>query len=142
MRQPISVQEAAKILGISAVAVMKRIKRGSILARPLSAKGIMVCQESVLGEPFSAKEFEALCKRYVSVPEACDIVCVTDGMIGRMLKDGRLKGFVLNDNAWAVDRKSCEANIREYLDSPPKYGRPRVLGEKRSPKKKPQKRRA
>lgn len=139
MRRPISVQEAAKILGITDVAVMKRISRGKVLARPLSSKGLMVCHESVIGEPFSPEQFEAECKKWISVPEACDIVCVTDGMIGRMLADGRLKGWRLSDNAWAVSRKSCEDNMKEYLANPPKVGRPRLVGERRSPKKKPSK---
>jgi hypothetical protein len=136
MRKPISVRDAAEILGISAVAVMKRIKRGTLLALPLSSKGFMVCQESVLGEPHSPAEFERLCRRYISVPEACDIVCVTDGMVIRMLHDGRLKGFLLNGNAWAVEKRSAEENIREYMRGAlPPGGRPRDLGRSHAPKK-------
>lgn len=136
MRQPISVQEAAEALGITAVAVMKRIRRGTLLGLPLSSKGYMVCHESVLGRPCSAKDFEQLCERYVSVPEACEIVCVTDAMVIRMLRDGRLKGFSLNDNAWAVDRQSAEENIREYVaGSTRASGRPRDLLSSRAPKK-------
>lgn len=137
MKTPISVQEAADRLGISRVAVMKRIVRGTLLALPLSSKGHMVCQESVDGDPFSPAEFGRLCGRYISVPEACDIVCVTDGMVIRMLHDGRLNGFRLNDNAWAVDRRSAEANIREYLRSPySQGGRPRDLNRSHRPAKK------
>jgi hypothetical protein len=142
MKRPISISEAAEILGISAVAVTKRISRGTLLAVPLSDKGIMVCRESVLGEKADPKAFKKLCSRYISVPEACDIVCVTDGMIGRMLADGRLRGFRLNPKAWAVEKSSCDENIREYLASPPSYGRPRVIGAPRRPAKKPKRKRA
>lgn len=142
MKRPISISEAAEILGISAVAVQKRIHRGTILAAPLSDKGIMVCHESVLGKKADPSEFAKLCSRYISVPEACDVVCVTDGMIGRMLADGRLRGFRLNPKAWAVERASCEANIKEYLASPPSYGRPRVVGQPRRPAKKPKRKKA
>lgn len=141
MKQPISVQQAAEILGISRVAVMKRINRGTLLALPLSSKGWMVCHEAVEGKPCSPVEFEKLCRRYISVPEACDIVCVTDGMVIRMLRDGRLKGFVLNENAWAVEKKSAEENIREYMRAPAAYGgRPRDLGKSHRPRKRPSRR--
>lgn len=136
MKQPISVQDAAAILGISRVAVMKRIARGTLLALPLSSKGWMVCQEAVEGRPHSPAEFERVCKRYISVPEACDIVCVTDGMVIRMLNDGRLNGFRLNDNAWAVEKRSAEENIREYMRTGSQGGRPRDLGKSHRPKKK------
>jgi hypothetical protein len=135
MKTPISVQEAAERLGISGVAVMKRISRGTLLALPLSSKGHMVCQESVNGDPFSPAEFGRLCGRYISVPEACDIVCVTDGMVIRMLNDGRLKGFRLNYNAWAVDRRSAEENIRNYIRNGSGSGRPRDLGRRHAPAK-------
>jgi hypothetical protein len=135
MKQPISVAEAAAILKISQVGVLKRIAKGQILAVPLSGKGLLVCHESVLAQDCNLEAFQKACRRWISVPEACDIVCVTDCMVGRMLADGRLKGFRLNDKCWAVDRESCERNIREYLASPPQYGRPRLVGERRSPKK-------
>ena len=142
MRRPISVQEAAEILGISRVAVMKRIRRGTLCALPLSGKGFMVCHEHVLGEKFSPAAFERVCNRYVSVPEACDIVCVTDGMVIRMLNDGRLSGFRLNDNAWAVEKRSAEKNIKEYLAAPAAYGgRRRDLSRSRRPAKKPSRKR-
>ena len=136
MKQPISVKEAAKILKITDVAVLKRIATGKLLGKPLSGsqKGIMVCHESVLGQPFTPTEFDRVCERYISVPRACDIVCVTDGMVIRMLEDGRLSGFKLNEKCWAVDRRSCEKNIEEYLHSPPAGGRPRNLGSSRAPK--------
>jgi hypothetical protein len=137
VRRPISIGEAAKMLGITPVAVKKRIDTGKILARTLSDKGILVCPESVLGQPCSEKAFERLCARYISVPEACDIVCVTDGMVGRMLADGRLNGFRLNGKCWAVERASAEQNMREYLASPPYRGRRRLLGESRRPVKRP-----
>jgi len=137
MRRPISVGEAAEILGISEVAVLKRIARETLLASPLSDKGIMVCHESALGQPVDAAEWRRLCRRYISVPEACDIVAVTDGMVCRMLADGRLNGFRLNGKAWAVEKASAEKNMRDYLASPPSRGRPRLVGSSRRPAKKP-----
>jgi hypothetical protein len=137
MKQPISVAQAAKILGMSQVGVLKRIRAGKIAAVTLSNKGLLVAHESVLGQDCNLAEFERVCRRWISVPEACDIVCVTDAMIGRMLADGRLNGFRLNDKAWAVDKKSCEANIREYLANPPQNGRRRRVGEACRPKKRP-----
>lgn len=128
MRRPISVSQAAELLGLSEAAVLKRIKKGQLLAVPLSDRGWMVCHEAVLGrfdEPVDEEAFRRLCDEYVSVPEACDIVRVTDGMVIRMLVRGILDGFRLNEKAWAVSRKSCETNIREYLESPNRPGRPR-----------------
>lgn len=137
VKQPISVAEAAEILKISQVAVLKRIAAGKLLAVPLSGKGLLVCHESVLGRQVDPDEFREECKRWVSVPQACRIVCVTDAMIGRMILDGRLKGFRLNEKAWAVDRRSCEKNIADYLANPAAYGRPRRIHDDCAPKKRP-----
>lgn len=135
MKRPISVQEAASLLGISEVAVLKRIAKGTLVAEQLSGKGLLVCRESVDGIAVDPEDFKSLCSQWVSVPQACEIVCVTDGMIGRMLMDGRLEGFRLNAKAWAVSKASCEKNIAEYIASPSRHGRPRNLTGSRSPKK-------
>jgi len=137
MKRPISVKEAASLLGISEVAVLKRVAKGTLAANQLSGKGWMVSAESVAGRRVNRERFDAMCSLYVSVPQACEIVCVTDGMIGRMLLRGDLEGFRLNSKAWAVTRESCERNIREYLTSSQRGGRPRVLQGSHSPKKKP-----
>lgn len=136
MKKPVSVQEAASMLGISQVAVLKRIAKGTLVARQLSGKGYLICRESVDGAEVDPDEFAFECKRWVSVPEACEIVCVTDGMVIRMLTDGRLNGFRLNGKAWAVDRLSCKKNIEEYLANPATGGRPRTLTGRHAPKKK------
>ena len=136
MRRPISVQQAADMLKVSTVSIIKRVHAGTIVANSLSNKGWLVCAESALGLPFDRAEFDRMCGQYVSVPEACDIVCVTDGMVGRMLMDGRLAGFRLNGKAWAVSRRSCEENIRDYLSSGSHRGQPRRIGESRRPPKK------
>ena len=136
MKQPISVQDAADLLEISEVAVMKRIAKGTLLASQLSGKGYLVCRESVEGIAADPAEFARECSRWVSVPQACEIVCVTDGRIGRMLADGTLDGFRLNAKAWAVSRESCEKNIAEYLANGSRTaGRPRVLTGQHAPKK-------
>lgn len=130
MRRPISIAQAAEILGISKQAVRQRIAKGQLLAYPFADKGWMVCHEAILGrfdETVDEKAFREACKQYITVAEACEIVCVTDAMIGRMLADGTLDGFRLNKNAWAVSRESCESNLRDYVASPPKAGRPRSL---------------
>jgi excisionase family DNA binding protein len=137
MNRPISVQEAATALGISQVAVLKRIAKGTLAAKQLSGKGWMVSRDAVEGRKFDQKEFDRLCSLYVSVPQACEIVCVTDGMIGRMLTRGDLDGFRLNSKAWAVSRISCEKNIKDYLASSSRGGRPRVLHGNHAPKQKP-----
>lgn len=139
MNRPISVQEAATILGISEVAVLKRIGQGSLVAKKLSGKAYLISRESVQGRRVDAEAFLASCRKWVSVPEACEIVCVTDGMIARMLADGRLNGFRLNERAWAVSRESCERNIAEYLANPNTGGRPRLIGASRAPKKRARK---
>jgi excisionase family DNA binding protein len=136
MKRPISVQAAAELLGISQVAVLKRIAKGTLVAKQLSGKGYLVCRESLDGQVVAPEDFASECRKWVSVPQACDIVCVTDGMIGRMLVDGRLDGFRLNNKAWAVSRASCEKNIEEYLAGPKPIGRPRVISASHAPKKK------
>ena len=60
-------------------------------------------------------------------------------MVIRMLNDGRLNGFRLNDNAWAVERRSAEKNIREYMRAESQGGRPRDLVKSHRPAKRRQK---
>lgn len=137
MRRPISIGQAAEILGVSTTAIQKRIAAGKISARPLSRKATLVCHESVLGEEYSEREFDRECRRYISVPDACEIVCVTDGMVIRMLEAGILKGFKVNGNGWAVEKRSAEQNIQEYLSSPfSGVGRRRDTTRSRRPAKK------
>lgn len=130
MRRPVSVSYAAEFLGISEPAVLKRIRKGQLLAVPLSDRGWMVCHEALLkqfDEPVDEDAFREMCADYIPVAEACNIVCVTDGMVGRMLASGLLDGFRLNQKTWAVSRKSCEDNIREYLAGRRGAGRPRAV---------------
>lgn len=138
MHRPISVNEAAEIAGITPEAILKRIAVGKLVSHRLSDKGVMVCRESLLGEKVSKSQWEKECSQWISVPEACDITCVTDGMVIRMLKDGRLNGFMLNSKAWAVSRTSAEQNYREALaQRDGKRGHPRYFDEPRRPKKRP-----
>lgn len=142
MRRPISVREAASILGISEGAVLKRIQRGRLLAVPFSDRGWMVCHEAILGrfdEPADEEAFRRTCEGYATVPEACDLVCATDGMVVRMITAGELDGFRLNGKSWAVTRESCDANLREYISGPPRVGRPRVLHRPLRKSKRPRK---
>lgn len=134
MKRPISVDEAAKILGISKSAVMKSIRSGKFLAVLINARGYGLCRQQVEGKPFSESAFRRLCDRYISIPDACEIVCKTDASVGRDLVSGRLIGFKLNGRAWAVDRRSAQRNIAEYLANTSVRGQPRRLGESRSPR--------
>ena len=138
MHRPISVNEAADIAGITPEGILKRITTGRLVAAKMSNKGILVCYESLMGEKFSESQWEKEVKKWISVPEACDVTCVTDGMVIRMLVDGRLSGFRLNPKAWAVSLASAEQNYREALEQRgSKRGQPRQFGASRRPKKKP-----
>lgn len=133
MKNPISVPEAARILGVTEACVLKRLQRGELFGIPFSGKAWMVCHESVLGQDFSKAKFRTMCSRWVPVPVACNIVGVTDAGVVRMVRRGQLKGFRLNRVSWAVDRKSCEDNIADYLANLGKRpGQPRRLGEERN----------
>lgn len=132
--RPISILEAAKVAGLSISGIVKAITSQRLIAIPLSGRGLMLCREQVAGEPFDEAEFRKLCKKYVSVPEACDIVCKTDAMVLRDLRSGKIKGFKLNGKAWAVEKRSAEEEFREYLASPVRRGQPRRIGESRSPR--------
>ena len=138
--RPISVKEAAAIAKVTVNAILKRIKVGKMLAVQLSGKGWMVCREHAAGKAASGADFRRLCGKFISVPQACDIVFKTDASVIRDLKNGRLTGFQLNGRAWAVLRESAEQEIRDYLngshDGLP--GRRRRIGDKRSPDKKRQ----
>lgn len=138
MHRPISVNEAAEIAGITPEGILKRITTGRLVSAKMSNKGILVCYESLMGEKFSEAQWEKEVAKWISVPEACDVACVTDGMVIRMLVDGRLSGFRLNPKAWAVSRASAEQNYREALEQRgSKKGQPRQFGASRRPKKKP-----
>jgi len=115
--RPISVNEAADVAGLSVSSILKRIRTGQAVCVSLSNKGWMLCREQMAGQPYSDAAFLRLCRRYVSVPEACRIVKKTDASVIRDLKSGKLSGFRLNEKAWAVDRASAERDIAEYLAS-------------------------
>jgi len=132
--RPISIEEASKLSGLTKSGVIKAISSKRLVAVALNEKGLMLSREQVAGEPFSEADFRKLCRRYVSVPEACDIVVKTDAMVMRDLRSGKIKGFKLNGKAWAVEKASAEQEFREYLASPRGRGQPRRIGESRSPR--------
>lgn len=135
MHRPISVSEAAKIRGLTQVAILKAVDTGRLAAVKLSGMGLMLCREQVEGKKFSEAAFRKMCANYVSVPEACDICRVTDAAIVRWLAKGVLDGFRLNGKAWAVLKSSAEKEFREYLSRPSHVpGRKRDLGGSRSPR--------
>jgi hypothetical protein len=111
------------------------------VAVPLSGRGLMLCLEQCKGQSFDAAEFRKLCKKWICVPEACDIVHKTDARVIRDLRAGIIAGFLLNGRAWAVDKRSAEKEFADYMANPERVGQPRQIGISRSPrvirKKKP-----
>lgn len=132
--RPISIEEAAKATGLTKSGVVKAISSKRLVAVPLSERGLMLCFEQCKGKPFSEAEFRKLCQKYVSVPDACDIVHKTDAMVMRDLRAGRIAGFKLNGRAWAVEKRSAEQEWKDYVSNPPRRGQPRQIGVSRSPR--------
>lgn len=132
--RPISIEEASRIMGITKSGVVKAISSKRLVAIPLNDRGLMLSYEQCKGEDFSEPEFRKLCRKYVSVPEACDIVAKTDAMVMRDLRSGKIAGFRLNGKAWAVDKRSAEQEMKEYLSKPAGRGQPRQFGISRSPR--------
>lgn len=132
--RPISIEEAAKAMGMTKSGVVKAISSKRLVAIPLSGRGMMLSWEQCHGKKFSEPEFRKLCQRYIAVPDACDIVHKTDAMVMRDLRSGRIKGFKLNGRAWAVERRSAEEEFRDYLANPGRRGQPRQIGKSRSPR--------
>jgi hypothetical protein len=133
--RPISVGEAARLRGVTSVAILKAIRTKRLVSHTLSGKGLMLCREQVLGKEFDEREWRARCKRYVSVPDACEIVRRTDAAVIRDLRAGVIDGFKLNEKAWAVLKSSAEQEFRDYLSRPPSTrGRKRDLLSSRSPR--------
>lgn len=132
--RPISIEEAAKAMGLTKSGVVKAISSKRLVAVPLSGRGMMLCLEQCKGQSFDAAAFRKLCKKWICVPEACDIVCKTDASVMRDLRSGRIKGFKLNGRAWAVEKASAEEEFRDYLANPGRRGQPRQIGTSRSPR--------
>ena len=132
--RPISIEEAAKATGLSKSGVVKAIASKRLVAVPLSGRGLMLCLEQCKGQSFDAAEFRKLCKKWICVPDACDIVCKTDAMVMRDLRSGKIKGFRLNGRAWAVEKASAEQEWKDYVSGPPRVGQPRQIGTSRSPR--------
>ena len=132
--RPISIAEAAEVMGISRSGVVKAILSQRLVAVPLSGRGLMLCRDQCEGKKFVESDFRKLCRKYVSVPDACEIVCKTDAMVMRDLRTGRIDGFRLNGRAWAVNRRSAEQEFADYLATPRRRGQPRRIGESRSPR--------
>jgi hypothetical protein len=133
--RPISVAEAATLKKQSQEAILKATRTGRLIHHQLSGKGLMLCREQVLGKDFDERAWRAECRRYVSVPDACDICRKTDAAVIRDLAAGRISGFKLNPKAWAVLRESAEQEFRDYLArSASTSGRKRDLISSRSPR--------
>jgi hypothetical protein len=132
--RPISIEEAAKAMGLTKSGVVKAISSKRLVAVPLSGRGLMLCLEQCKGQSFDAAAFRKLCKKWICVPEACDIVCKTDASVMRDLRSGKIKGFRLNGRAWAVEKASAEEEFRDYLANPGRRGQPRQIGTSRSPR--------
>lgn len=132
--RPISILEAAELTGLTKSGIVKAISSKRLLAIPLSGRGQMLCHEQVVGKRFDEPAFRKLCQRYVSVPDACEIMSKTDAMVIRDLRSGKVAGFLLNGRAWAVDKRSAEQEFKEYLASPQRRGQPRQVGTSRSPR--------
>lgn len=132
--RPISILEASELTGLTKSGVIKAIATKRLFAIALNGRGLMLSREQCEGKKFDESEFRKLCKRYVSVPEACDIVYKTDAMVMRDLRGGKIAGFRLNGKAWAVDKRSAEQEFADYLASPQRRGQPRRIGDTRSPR--------
>jgi len=133
--RPISILEASKVTGLTKSGIVKAIASKRLAAVALSGRGLMLSYEQVAGKKnFSEPEFRKFCKRWISVPEACDVVCKTDAMVMRDLRTGTIAGFKLNGRAWAVDKRSAEDEFKEYLANPQRRGQPRQIGTSRSPR--------
>lgn len=132
----VSIGEAAKLRKQSEEAIVKAIVSGRLFCHKLSGKGYMLSERQVKGLSFDEAEFLKLCRRYVSVPEACNIVWKTDAAVSRDLARGRIEGFRLNSKCWAVLRSSAEQEFRDYLEGVKegRVGRRRSIGESRSPR--------
>jgi hypothetical protein len=131
----VSVQEAARLRGITREGVMKAIQTGRLASHLLSGKGYLLSERQVLGKKFDEAEFRRLCRLYVSVPEACNICWKTDAAIMRDLRRGTIVGFKVNAKCWAVLRSSAEEEFRDYLESHKgRAGRKRDIGTSRSPR--------
>jgi hypothetical protein len=134
----VSINEAAKLRGQSKEGIVKAIHTGRLYSYQLSGKGHMLSARQVLGKTFDEVAFKKLCQQYVSVPEACNIVWKTDAAVMRDLRKGVIKGFKLNHKCWVVLRSSAEQEFRDYLEAHKgRVGRKRSIGEDRSPRKKP-----
>jgi hypothetical protein len=133
--RPISVAEAAALKKQSAEAILKAIRTGRLIHHELSNKGFMLCREQVLGRVFDERAWRAECRRYISVPDACDVCRKTDAAVIRDLAAGRISGFKLNPKAWAVLASSAEQEFRDYLTrAASTVGRKRDLSSSRSPR--------
>ena len=62
---------------------------------------------------------------YVSVPEAADFLGCSKTWVLKLLNEGTLPGFKLSEKAWAVDKKSLNKNLKDYIDRQKSHGRGR-----------------
>jgi hypothetical protein len=64
---------------------------------------------------------------FVSVPEAADFLGCSKTWVLKLLNSGSLKGFKLNEKAWAVDKQCLNENLKEYIKRQHDHqkGRPR-----------------
>ena len=133
-RWVISVEEAAELRKVTREAIAKAVRVGRYVAYPLSHRGLMLSRDQILGKKISEDDFFRNCQKWVCVPDACEIMRVTDAAVIRKIKSGVVHGFRLNGKSWAVLRASAEREYRDYLrDNVGRAGRKRHDGS-RSPR--------
>lgn len=131
----VSIEQAAALRRVSREAISKAIRSGRLYAYSLSGKGMMLSGRQVTGKKFSEPEFKKLCQQYVCVPDACEIMRLTDAAVIRKAKAGVVKGFKLNPKCWAILKSSAEQEYRDYLEeNEGRVGRKRNLSGSRSPR--------
>ena len=64
---------------------------------------------------------------WMSVPEAAEALGCTDVWVLKLIDRKELEALRLNGRAWAVQRRSVEKNVDEYMTRDPK-----LSGRKRS----------
>jgi hypothetical protein len=132
----VGVRDAAAIAGVTTSGLKNRIARGMVVGVRFNERAFVVSALSAGGCQIDRVAFDQSISKLATVEEACRQLGVCEARVPRLVRQGRLDGFLVNPRTWAITRESIDRNASEYDPSSAK-GTPRRPGlpGRRRPKK-------
>ncbi|TWT33382.1 hypothetical protein [Blastopirellula retiformator] len=142
-REPIDVNRAAEIIGCKSNYVRVLFDAGRLDGKKLTDRAILIERQSAIahakdfaksaGRPRSAKPNTRLratlppLKDPIGTPEAAEILGCSVDNVCKMLQAGRMIGYKLSLQGWAIERREVLKHVPAEVVGRPRGGTPRAF---------------